>query len=114
MRELVDLKCRGLSNCLQECKEAVKEVKKHICFQNEDIVHYLKRMAWRYDPWSVMFFSQLESCDTEMALQSCNGGDNGDNASDTDPSNTASVVQTWSVLQFLSLYFVWWFKFTYY
>lgn len=62
----VDSRC-PLSHCLEECKEAVKEFKRHPCMQG-DMAELMKSQAMRWINTvdTFKFYSKLESCDLEI------------------------------------------------
>ncbi|XP_048748779.1 tyramine beta-hydroxylase-like [Ostrea edulis] len=63
----VDSHCLPLSHCLEECKEAVKEFKRHPCMQG-DMAELMKSQAMRWINTvdTFKFYSKLESCDLEI------------------------------------------------
>jgi dopamine beta-monooxygenase len=72
--ENVATRCLPLSHCLEECKEAVKEFRRHPCMQGEmaqltksHITAYLKSLE------SYEFYSKLESCDLEILREELEG-----------------------------------------
>ncbi|XP_062566816.1 tyramine beta-hydroxylase-like [Saccostrea cucullata] len=58
--------CRPLSMCLEECKDVVKEIRRHPCMQG-DVREYLKMEALQsHNIENLQFYSMIESCDLEM------------------------------------------------
>ncbi|KAK3090812.1 hypothetical protein FSP39_014881 [Pinctada imbricata] len=80
--------CSKLGLCLKECVSVIKEAKKHPCLQG-DMHEYFRHLA-REDGAKnaplARLFSALDSCYTEMAVESCP-------KPLTDPTSTSSTVQ---------------------
>lgn len=62
----INTRCQPLSKCLEECKEAVKEIMRHPCMQGDikEVMKWGARLST--DVEVLKFYSRIESCDLQL------------------------------------------------
>lgn len=64
--EKLENNCKPFSICLEECKEVVKEVRKHPCLSGDVGKYIVHRATKMFNGDFPRFLSLLQSCDVEM------------------------------------------------
>lgn len=64
--EKLENNCKPFSICLEECKEVVKEVRKHPCLSGDVGKYIVHRATQMFNGDFPRFLSLLQSCDVEM------------------------------------------------